>query len=167
MTVCLVLKASTVWMILVIVAIANGIFRENLLAPGFGPETALPVSGITLCVLVFAIAYFSAPFFGANTGPVFFGIGLQWVLMTLVFEFVFGHFVAGRSWIAILQAFNIMTGNLFLVVLLVSLFSPYVAAKLRGFLKRRARTVSSNEHRQRCPCRLFVCLFHFFDPAGL
>ena len=118
---------------MVVFAIANGIFRDKILVPNIGHSIALPLSGITLSVLVFLIAYFSVPFFGKNSGTTFLLIGLQWVLMTLFFEFIFGHYAAGKSWKILLQVFNIFKGDLFVIVLLVSLLSPYIAAKLRGF----------------------------------
>ena len=67
-------------------------------------------------------------------GAVFFCIGLQWVVMTLLFEFIFGHYVTGKSWSALFQVFNIMQGDLFILILLVTLISPYLAAKIRGLL---------------------------------
>ena len=134
MTTNLAIKAGSIWVIIVVFAIANGIFREKLLVPNIGQAIALPMSGITLSILVFLIAYFSIPVFGKNSGTTFIFLGLQWVLMTILFEFIFGHYVSGKSWKVLLQVFNILKGDLFVFVLLVSLLSPYFAAKLRGFL---------------------------------
>jgi hypothetical protein len=44
--------------------------------------------GITLSVLVFLTARAAAPFFGGNSARTCVSIGLQWVLMTLLFEFL-------------------------------------------------------------------------------
>jgi hypothetical protein len=54
--------------------------------------------------------------------------------MTLLFEFLFGHYVASKSWQDLLQVFNVLKGDLFLVVLVVSLFAPCLAARKRGLL---------------------------------
>ena len=59
-------------------------------------------------------------------------VGALWVLMTLAFDFLFGYFVADRSWSTLLDVFDISGGNLFTLVLLVSLFSPYVAFRMKG-----------------------------------
>jgi hypothetical protein len=128
----LVFKAGAIWLILVFFAIVNGIFRERILAPHLGQDIALPVSGITLSALVFMVAYFSSPLFGRNTGKTFILIGAQWVLMTLLFEFIFGHYVAGKPWKTLFQIFNMLKGDLFILVLLVSLLSPYLVSKIRG-----------------------------------
>jgi len=134
MTVPIFLKASIVWFVIAIFAILNGIFRESVLISNVGPNMALPVSGITLSIIVFIVTYISFPIFGKNSALTYFLIGLQWVLMTLLFEFMFGHYMIGKSWSDILQVFNIMKGNLFIIVLIVSLFSPLLVAKIKNYI---------------------------------
>lgn len=134
MTVNLVLKASMIWIIIALLAILNGIFRENVLISNLGQSMAISVSGITLCLIVFIVSYVSFPLFGRHPALTYFFIGLQWVLMTLLFELFFGHYVMGKSWSDILQVFNIMKGNLFIIVLIVSLFSPLFVAKIKRVL---------------------------------
>lgn len=130
----LILKASAVWLLMMIVAITNGLARDTLLVPVLGQQLALSVSGISLSVLVFLVTCLCVPFLGRNTASAFIAIGLQWVLMTLVFEFGFGHYVMGKSWYALLQVFNVLQGDLFVLVLLTSLVSPYAAAAVRDRL---------------------------------
>ena len=134
MTLNLVLKASMIWIIIALLAILNGIFRENVLVSNLGQSTATSVSGITLCLIVFIVTYISFPLFGRHHALTYFFIGLQWVLMTLLFELFFGHYIMGKSWSDILQVFNIMKGNLFIIVLIVSLFSPLFVAKIKRVL---------------------------------
>jgi len=128
----IVLKASVVWFVIALLAIANGIFRETVLVSLLGQNIALPVSGILLSFIVFIITYLFFPFFGKNKTMTYFLVGLQWVLMTLLFEFLFGHYVVGRSWSDILKVFDIMKGNLFIIVLIVILFSPLLIAKIKS-----------------------------------
>ncbi|MCW8821305.1 MAG: hypothetical protein OQK45_03680 [Sulfurovum sp.] len=132
MTVSLFLKTSMIWFIIAILAIVNGIFRESVLVSNLGQSMAIPVSGITLSFIIFIVTYVSFPLFGKHNSLTYFLIGLQWVLMTLIFEFLFGHYVIEKSWSSILQVFNVMTGNLFIIVLLVSLISPLLVAKIKG-----------------------------------
>jgi len=126
------LKASAIWFVIAFLAIANGLFRESFLVPNFGQSMALPVSGMLLSLIVFIVTYLSFPLFGKHNTAAYFLIGLQWVLMTLLFEVFFGHYMMGKSWSEILQLFNIMKGNLFSIVLIVSLFSPLLVAKIKG-----------------------------------
>jgi hypothetical protein len=61
-------------------------------------------------------------------------MGLAWLAMTVLFEFLFGRLVARNSWGELLQAYNLSTGNLWLLVLLVIALSPFLVAKLRGLI---------------------------------
>jgi len=131
MTLNLFLKVAMIWFIIVIVAVINGIFRESILVPYFGEAVALPASGITLAIIIFMIIYLSFKLFSKNKYLSYLYIGIQLVTMTLVFEFVFGHYVIGKSWSELLQVFNILEGDLFILALLVSLLSPLLVAKIK------------------------------------
>lgn len=125
-------KSIAVWLVIVIAAIFNGAIREKLLTPFIGPDISLPLSGITLSALVFIITYFAIPFFGNVKSRVYLLIGVFWTLLTLAFEYLFGHYVMGTPWHEIHQVFTILNGNLFIIVLIVTALSPWAAARLRG-----------------------------------
>lgn len=120
-----------IWVIIAIFAVINGLFRESTLSPHFGESVALPASGITLSIIIFTIIYLSFKLFGKNEYRTYLYIGIQLVTMTLIFEFLFGHYVIGKSWSELLQVFNILKGDLFTIALLVSLFSPLLVAKIK------------------------------------
>ncbi|MDX1353134.1 MAG: hypothetical protein R3254_08980 [Thiomicrorhabdus sp.] len=130
----LLFKAIGLWLVIVIAAILNGMFRESVLVPTIGANLALPLSGILLSILVFIITLAFISFIGSTETKVYIWIGLFWVLLTLAFEFLFGHYVVGKSWLEIFKVLNIMKGDLFLLVLLVTVISPWLAAKVRGFI---------------------------------
>lgn len=62
-------------------------------------------------------------------------IGLIWLVTTIGFEFLFGHYVAKHSWEHLLSDYNILRGRLWLLVLLWSISAPYVFFKLNTRLK--------------------------------
>jgi len=128
----ILLKATGLWLLIVVAAIINGVLRERLIAPIVGIETALPISGITLSAVIFIFSLMSVSFVGALQTKTYLFIGLYWVLLTLSFEFLFGHYVVDKSWREIMQVFNIQKGDLFIIVLFVTAFSPWVSAKIRG-----------------------------------
>ena len=132
MTMSLFFKVSLIWLVIAGLAIGNGAVREYVLVPIFGEGLALPISGISLSIIVFIITWISFPFFGKHDRLSYVYIGLQWVVMTLIFEFAFGHYVAGKSWPSIIEVFDVMQGNLFVLVLLTSLASPLLVAKLKN-----------------------------------
>ena len=128
------IKAIGIWLVFVISAILNGVFREKVLVPAIGTSIALPLSGVILAALVFLVTLMLVPFINSSESTVYFVIGFLWVGLTLSFEFFFGRFVAGKSWPEIMQVLNVKKGDLFIFVLAITAVSPWVAAKLRGIL---------------------------------
>ena len=126
-------RAAAVWLCIALLAVGNGVVRELLLAPLFGKGVALSLSGLVLVLVVFAVSWVSISFLAADSRAAYWLIGAQWVCMTLTFEFLFGHFVVGKPWSALLQTFNVASGDLFVLVLIASFLSPYTAARLQGF----------------------------------
>ena len=129
------LKAVVVWVGIACLAVVNGLIREKIIAPVLGVNIALPVSGFMLSVIVFVVTYLSFGLIKADSQKACILIGILWVMMTLCFEFIFGHFVANKSWSVLLQNFNITNGDLFILVLLVTLISPYAVARMKGVSK--------------------------------
>jgi hypothetical protein len=125
------IKATLIWFAIALLAIGNGVFRNEVLQPAFGPSISLPLSGVTLSIIVLLVIYLAYPFLGVSNARSRWLVGLQWVTFTLIFEFGFGHYVVGKSWTALLQSFNILNGDLFLLVLLITLAAPSLAARFR------------------------------------
>jgi hypothetical protein len=128
------LKAAGLWLILVVVAVANAAIRELLLAPAIGPDAALPASGTLLAVLILGCAWLAVPLFRPRETRTFVLIGVVWLVLTLAFELLFGHYVVRRSWSEIARVLDPRTGDLFLLALTSALVSPWVAARLRGLI---------------------------------
>ncbi|MDD2266318.1 hypothetical protein [Sulfuricurvum sp.] len=126
------IKSVGIWLLIIIAAIINGAIREKLLTPFIGADLSIPISGITLSVLVFVITYFALPFFGHIKSRTYIFIGLFWIILRLAFEYLFGHYVMGKSWYEINHVFDIRNGNLFTLALVVTALSPWTAAKLKG-----------------------------------
>ena len=129
----LLFKATGIWFILVIIAILNAVVRDKILEPLIG-RTALPVSGLLLSLFIFIAAFVSVPLMGSSNSKDYGIVGIAWFGLTLGFELLFGRFVTGKSWQAIMGVFNILKGDLFSIALLTCLVSPWVSAKLRNLI---------------------------------
>lgn len=127
-----VFRGLTVWLLMALVAVLNGMARDFLLAGLLGDRIALPLSGISLSLLIFAISWLTLPWFGSVGSRDCLRLGVMWVLATLAFEYLMGYFVAGRSLEEINRVFDLSGGNLFILVLLVTLVSPWLVWCLRG-----------------------------------
>jgi hypothetical protein len=53
-------------------------------------------------------------------------IGTIWLILTILFEFVFGHYVMGHTWSHLLHDYNIFAGRLWSLVLLWNFIGPYI-----------------------------------------
>ena len=127
-----ILKSLIIWFCFIPVAILNGGLREYVLAKAIGEEWALPVSGIILSVCIFLITWLLLPrMIKAFTSKEGWLIGIGWALLTIVFEFAAG--LAGGSTVSeLLAAYNPLSGNLWLLVLLTTLLSPVIVRKVKA-----------------------------------
>ena len=126
------LKALVVWMGILLVAIANGAIREQALIPAFGSSDGSMMSGITLSICIFVVALAAVPWYGALHKHQWLLVGLLWLGLTVLFEFAFGRLVQQKTWAELLQAYTFREGNLWPAVLVVTIFAPFLAAKMRG-----------------------------------
>ena len=59
-------------------------------------------------------------------------IGCMWLMMTVAFEFLFGHYVAGHDWTTLFQDYNILKGRVWLLVLIWTTIAPYFFYRIRS-----------------------------------
>ena len=130
-----ILKSLIIWLCFIPVAILNGGLREYVLVKAIGKEWALPVSGITLSVCIFLITWLLLPrMIKAFTSKDGWLIGIGWALLTIAFEFAVG--LAGGSTVSeLLAAYNPLSGNLWLLVLVTTLLSPIIVKHIHNTIK--------------------------------
>ena len=128
------LKAIAIWLVIVIMAIVNAAIREAVLIPTIGSALALPVSGLLLSAIVFLIAFIAIPWFNSAENKIYITVGIIWFMLTLLFEVLFGYFVTGKTWSEIVQVFDLRKGDLFILVLLMTLIAPWLSAKIRSII---------------------------------
>jgi len=125
------LKILIVWMLFIPVAILNGGLREYVLVRLIGEKAALPVSGILLSVFIFLITWLVLPRLVKDCSMKgCLATGICWALLTAAFEFAFG-IAGGSTFTELLAAYNPLTGNLWVLVLVTTLFSPVLLKVFR------------------------------------
>jgi hypothetical protein len=128
----MVVRTVLVWFILLVIAVLNGGFREAVLAPQMGRGVAQAVSTVMLSVLILAVGWISVPWIGPQTIQDAWTIGIIWVVLTLAFEFLGGHFLFGKPWQELLADYNLFAGRIWVMVLIVTLMTPVIAFTKRG-----------------------------------
>ena len=124
-------KAFGLWLGFLVVAIAGGIIRERFLIPGLGLLAGKALGTLLVAVIIFGMIYaYTGKLAGASPASLF-KLGLFWTLATIMFEFLFGHYVMGHSWDSLRADYNIFQGRLWPLVLIVTLCGPLLARKIR------------------------------------
>ena len=129
-----IVRVLAVWVLLLVTAIINGGFREDVLVPSLGQRSAQTLSGVTGSLLIFLCTYILIKFIHPHGVHGCIAIGGVWFFLTVGFEFVFGLYVRKRPLDELLDAYDPRTGNFWVLVLMVVFFSPFIAAKLRGLI---------------------------------
>ena len=124
-------KAAAAWLLILACAVLNGFLREAVLLPGLGTPAAMVLSGLLLSLCIVAVALLLGPWLGPLETGQRLGIGVFWLVLTLAFEFGFGRLVQQRSWSQLFEAYTFRDGNLWPLVLVVTLLAPLLAAVRR------------------------------------
>lgn len=127
----MILKSILIWLLIIPFAILNGVLRESVLNSILGENVALPISGILLSLIIFLIAYFLLPKLKFNNVKAPCYIGLLWMALTIILEFGIGA-LSGQDFQEMLLAYNPLSGNLWLLVLIVTGISPWLVLKIKS-----------------------------------
>ncbi len=127
----LLLYSVGVWVLLVFVAIMNGVLREEVLLPALGDHGGHVLSSIILSLIIFLVTcvFLRHTSFVFTTWDLLL-IGTLWLTLTVSFEFLFGHYVMGHPWENLIADYNIFEGKVWVLVLISTFLSPTIAGKL-------------------------------------
>ena len=125
-----ILSTIGVWFLLALFANINGVIRVYLIVPLVGETAGHVISCFTFSAIIFVVTYLFIKRKSIINRKTLIKIGLLWLLMTITFEFIFGHFVMNHSWEKLLQDYNIFAGRLWIVVLAVTFISPFICGSI-------------------------------------
>jgi len=126
-------KSVFIWLSIIPLAVLNGIFRESALIPLVGIKYASPISGIFLILLIFIISLIFIPKLGRGEKRTYWKIGGLWFVLTILFETIFG-LVTGDNFSELIKAYNITTGDLWLLIVIFVGIAPWLAAKIKRII---------------------------------
>jgi hypothetical protein len=126
-----VAKAIILWSAIIPFAILNGLLRDYCLAKFLNPPAARTTSGIVLALIIVAFSVATIGWLPRSPMRVYIGVGGLWLALTIAFEFLFGHFVAKRSWADLLRPYRFENGDIWPLVLVVVALAPLLGALLR------------------------------------
>lgn len=127
----MILRYTFAWLILMVAAIINGALREAVYKNSLGDLRAHQLSTLTGIILLGVVIWALSRIWPLASAKQAWTVGFIWLAMTIAFEFLFGHFVAGHPWSKLLQDYNILAGRVWLLVLIWTTIAPYLFYRLR------------------------------------
>ncbi|HRH82541.1 MAG TPA: hypothetical protein PLW81_15995 [Thiobacillaceae bacterium] len=114
------------WLPMVAIAIANGWLRQAGYGPYLSELAAHQVSTLTGALMFALYIYWVMRCWPPASARRAWQVGLAWLAMTVAFEFLFGHFVAGHYWTRLLADYDLTAGRVWPLVLLWLLPPPHL-----------------------------------------
>jgi hypothetical protein len=123
-------KYLVAWFVMLLVSIANGAIRDFTYGKYMGELAAHQLSTASGIVLLGIVIRGFVRRYPSSSGRQAISIGLLWVALTVAFEFLFFHYVAGHSWSVLLANYNVFKGRVWIAVLVWVATAPYVFFRL-------------------------------------
>lgn len=126
------IRAFAVWLIVIAAESVHGILRGILLLPLVGDLPARQIGVLIGSLLIFGMACLFIRWIATRTTLQLLGVGLLWVVLTVLFEIGLGRLVLGLPWERITEDYDVTRGGFMGVGLLLMAAAPLLAARLRG-----------------------------------
>jgi hypothetical protein len=124
-------KYILMWVPMVLIAFGNALVREGWYGKHLSELRAHQISTAT-CVLLFGVyIWVLVRTWQPDSPRQAFAVGLAWLGLTVAFEFLFGHFVAGHPWGRLFHDYNIFAGRVWILVLIWIAVAPYLFYRLQ------------------------------------
>ncbi len=127
----MLIRAAVVWLAMVPLAVLNGAVREFLLNRWLGARGGHVASALLLCGGIFLVAWLTVRWMRPKSTADALRIGAAWLLLTLAFEFLVGHYVFGAPWGKLLGDYNVVQGRVWVLVLASVTAAPALMQKRR------------------------------------
>ena len=128
----MILRALAIWLVLLVLASANGALREGIIIPATGETAGRAISTLLLSAIILATTWFTIAWIRPSTSGDAGIVGALWVALTLAFEFLAGHYIFGDSWDRLLEDYNLLAGRIWVLVLITTATAPWLASRGRG-----------------------------------
>lgn len=118
------------WVAAPAIGVANGAARDALYQERLGATAAHYVSTAMLLIMLGIYMRVLARFRPIPTLRSSLLIGVAWAILTIAFEFGFGHYVAGDSWAKLLEQYDVTTGKIWILVPIWMALGPSVLGRV-------------------------------------
>lgn len=114
------------------IAIANGALRQftfwKVMPELRAHQLSTAIGSILIGLFIYAVIRTWAP----SSAKQALAIGLIWLLLTVIFEFAFGRLVMHRSWVVLLNDYDLFAGRVWVLFLAWLTISPYAFFRMQN-----------------------------------
>jgi hypothetical protein len=133
-------RALLYWLLMAVVIVANGFVGALAVSSRFGEYPNHVYKSVVAILIVLLASHRMARTLESRAAAWF--VGLLWCGLTVMFEFVIGHYVFGNSWPRLVADYRLWEGRLWSLVLLAEVAGPPLMfallpqGALRGWRRR-------------------------------
>jgi len=119
------------WFLFMILAIINAGIRNGVYKPIIGDLRAHQLSTLIFIILILIATYIIFRFtqISLTTNETIY-IGVLWMIMTICFEFLAGHYIFGNSWDKLFTDYDLFNGRVWMFVPISLILTPYFINKI-------------------------------------
>jgi len=125
-------RALLIWLLIAVLANLNGALRQFVINPLSNEGAGHVISTLMLAGIVLLTTWLTIGWMRPSTAGEAWTIGAVWLLLTLAFEFGFGHFVFGKPWSVLLADHRLDQGRIWTLVPVVTTLAPWLAGRWKG-----------------------------------
>jgi hypothetical protein len=124
--------AFVFWLVMAAIAVANGFVGETVVARLYGGYAShiYKTAVIIAVIFLFSRVYLRWAVRAGDPYIHALSAGILWLVSSIIFEFIFGHYVFGFSWERLFADYRIWEGRLWALVLLSEVAAPLINAYL-------------------------------------
>ncbi|RLC64045.1 MAG: hypothetical protein DRI48_07940 [Chloroflexi bacterium] len=113
------------WLALAVAIPANAVVGKLAVEPRLGEYGTHVYKSIVAIVLIALAGWlFARTAYGSSGIGAGLVCGATWLVLTVGFEFIAGHYAFGNSWERLLADYNLAAGRLWVLVLVATLIAP-------------------------------------------
>ena len=128
----MLVRALAVWFVLLVLASANGALRQGVIIPAAGDAAGRAISTLLLSAIILVLTWLTITWIAPRSAGEAWAVAALWVVLTLAFEFLGGHYLFGQSWPQLFEDYNLAAGRIWILALLATAVSPWVMGRVRG-----------------------------------
>ena len=128
----ILLRYLLAWVTMIFIAIFNGILRGVAFEPYVGELLGHQLSCVTGVAFFFIATWLYNKKWPIGSSRQALLIGTMWVILTPIFEFLFGHYVMGHPFTYLLNDYNLLAGRAWGLVLLAVFLLPTIVYQIRS-----------------------------------